>query len=127
MTPGIIYTLSEARKKLKEIRPLIEELVRLYHLVEELGYNIYRHHYFTGQPANGQKYHEHEIRIVQIIEELAQNNILVKAIERGLIDFPSRRKNGEDIYLCWHLGEDDIMFWHGKAEGFMGRKPVKDL
>jgi hypothetical protein len=26
--------------------------------------------------------------------------------------------------LCWHVGEDEIRFWHGLEEGFAGRKPI---
>jgi hypothetical protein len=28
------------------------------------------------------------------------------------------------VLLCWHVGEDEIRFWHGVDEGFAGRKPL---
>ena len=34
------------------------------------------------------------------------------------------RREGEQILLCWKLGEDDIRYWHGADEGFAGRKPL---
>ena len=57
------------------------------------------------------------------IEELEGLGILIKSFEEGLLDFPSRRFN-EEVWLCWKIGEDKIRFWHGKNEGFMGRKPL---
>jgi hypothetical protein len=28
------------------------------------------------------------------------------------------------VLLCWKLGEDEILYWHGADEGFAGRKPL---
>jgi hypothetical protein len=28
------------------------------------------------------------------------------------------------VLLCWHVGEDEVAFWHGLDEGFSGRKPL---
>ena len=49
----------------------------------------------------------------------------VKDIELGLVDFPARRR-GEDILLCWRLGEKTIGYWHGVESGFAGRRPIDD-
>jgi hypothetical protein len=48
---------------------------------------------------------------------------IIKDLDIGLVDFPSRL-NGEEILLCWQLGEDRIRFWHRPDEGFAGRKPI---
>ena len=45
----------------------------------------------------------------------------MKDIDEGLVDFPALR-DGEEILLCWRLGEDEITHWHGLEEGFAGRK-----
>ncbi|HXV37958.1 MAG TPA: DUF2203 domain-containing protein [Nitrosopumilaceae archaeon] len=57
------------------------------------------------------------------IEDLENMGIMIKSIEEGLLDFPSIRFN-EEVFLCWKEGETEIKFWHGKDEGFMGRKPL---
>lgn len=49
----------------------------------------------------------------------------VKDLEIGLVDFPGKR-NGEDILLCWQLGEKSIDFWHTHDSGYAGRKPIDD-
>ena len=62
-------------------------------------------------------------KLYKDIEELEGVGILIKSFDEGLLDFPSKRFNDE-IWLCWKIGEDKIKFWHGKNEGFMGRKPL---
>ncbi|GKS61050.1 MAG: DUF2203 domain-containing protein [Candidatus Nitrosocosmicus sp.] len=57
------------------------------------------------------------------IEVLEGMGILIKSFEEGLIDFPAKRFD-EEVWLCWKLGEDRVMFWHTKDEGFLGRKPL---
>ena len=56
-------------------------------------------------------------------ENLEKTGVLVKSIEQGLLDFPSKRFD-EDVWLCWKYGETEIKFWHEKDSGYMGRKPV---
>lgn len=61
-------------------------------------------------------------------EEMAwfeARRIVVRDIERGLIDFPGRHE-GRPIYLCWRLGEDAVDFWHDTETGFAGRQPFGD-
>ncbi len=47
----------------------------------------------------------------------------MKDLDIGLVDFPTLFQ-GEEVYLCWKLGEAGIRFWHGIDEGFRGRKPI---
>src|SRR5262245_25379986 len=49
----------------------------------------------------------------------------VKDLETGLVDFPGRR-GGDEILLCWKLGEKRIGFWHTKDGGFASRRPIDD-
>jgi hypothetical protein len=57
------------------------------------------------------------------IERIHSTGCIVKDLEIGLLDFPSRIDN-QDVYLCWRLGEDRIRFYHSQDEGFSGRKPI---
>jgi hypothetical protein len=57
------------------------------------------------------------------IEKIQEYGCLVKDLDAGLIDFPTLF-NGQEVYLCWKLGESGIRFWHGVEEGFRGRKPI---
>jgi hypothetical protein len=59
----------------------------------------------------------------QTIEKIQEFGCLVKDLDIGLIDFPTLYQ-GQEVYLCWKLGESGIRFWHGTHEGFRGRKPI---
>jgi hypothetical protein len=60
------------------------------------------------------------------IEELEYTGVSIKSLDEGLLDFPSLMFN-EEIWLCWKEGETEIKFWHGKDEGFNGRKPIESM
>jgi hypothetical protein len=64
--------------------------------------------------------------LAECIERIQAAGVLIKDLDRGLLDFPALR-DGEEILLCWHVGEDEIRYWHGVEEGFAGRKPLDDL
>jgi hypothetical protein len=57
------------------------------------------------------------------IQRVHELGCLVKDLDIGLIDFPALF-NGQEVCLCWKLGESGIRFWHGVTEGFRGRKPI---
>jgi hypothetical protein len=56
--------------------------------------------------------------------ELEAVDIVLRDIDRGLIDFPALR-GGAEVYLCWLVDEEEsIGFWHDPAAGFAGRRPL---
>lgn len=57
------------------------------------------------------------------IEKIDDYGCVIKDLDIGLIDFPTLFR-GEEVYLCWKVGEAGIKFWHGTNEGFRGRKPI---
>jgi hypothetical protein len=57
--------------------------------------------------------------------ELRERQIVLRDLDRGLIDFPSLR-DGREVYLCWEEGEPEIAFWHEPGTGFAGRRPLAD-
>ncbi|HCP22614.1 MAG: DUF2203 family protein [SAR202 cluster bacterium] len=57
------------------------------------------------------------------VEEILDRGIVVRNVERGLVDFPSQR-DGREVYLCWIKGEDRIDFWHETDRGFAHREPL---
>ena len=62
-------------------------------------------------------------RLKAALETIQERGCLVKDLDVGLVDFPTLFR-GEEVYLCWKLGEVAIRFWHGTEEGFAGRKPI---
>lgn len=58
------------------------------------------------------------------LAEIEERGIVVRDIDRGLVDFPSRHPGGRQVLLCWQLGEDDLGWWHLPEDGFAGRRPL---
>lgn len=127
------FTPEEANEALEEVRPLTEALVEHRHALVELQA---RQVSLTARIAgNGGNVEPHELQEVQerLDEEVAgiarcvarihQVGALVKDLDEGLVDFPARRED-EEVLLCWHLGEDEVGYWHGIEEGFSGRRPL---
>lgn len=63
------------------------------------------------------------VRFKDAVEKVQSHGCVLKDLEIGLIDFPTLYR-GEEVYLCWKLGEDGIAYWHGVSEGFRGRKKI---
>jgi hypothetical protein len=57
------------------------------------------------------------------VEELTALGLQVKDLDTGLVDFPSVR-DGEQVLLCWLLGEEEVAWWHTLDGGFAGRRPL---
>lgn len=62
-------------------------------------------------------------RLRGAIEGVQALGCVVKDLDIGLVDFPTLLR-GEEVYLCYKLGEEAIAFWHGVDEGFRGRKAI---
>jgi hypothetical protein len=63
------------------------------------------------------------VALSRALAELDAIDVVLRDVDRGLVDFPALRE-GEEIYLCWLLEEDQIRFWHEPRAGFAGREPL---
>lgn len=115
------FTPQEARKSL----PLVKRIVRD---ILNTAYEIRMITEFNGGKfeGNSQIYLLKE-QIHNYIKELEEIGCTFKDwnFEVGLVDFPSII-NGEEVFLCWRSDEDDIKFYHGLNEGYIGRKPIPE-
>jgi hypothetical protein len=128
------FTPASANEALAEIRPLVEELVghrrehqRIAAEQEELTRKIAG----NGGGIDAQDLadlaaasEQERIGVVRCANAIHERGAIVKSPDDGLIDFPAER-GGEEILLCWHLGEDEVAYWHPLEEGFAGRKPIE--
>jgi hypothetical protein len=127
------FTPEEANELLAKVRPLAEELVqrrrgfavttaRRARLVSRIAGN--GGDFDPQEPRALEEQLEREAEaIVGCVRRLEQLGLLVKDLDRGLVDFPALRR-GEEVLLCWQVGEDEVAHWHGVEEGFAGRKPL---
>ena len=119
------FTVDEAQAALGHVIPKLQEIVRLKSLLDKKGYDVYRHRYFGGMGPNGQKVFPTEMEaLVILVTELNREGIEVKDFNRGLIDFPAVRTSGEEVFLCFELGEERLTAWHTIEGGFAGRLPL---
>jgi hypothetical protein len=74
-----------------------------------------------GDP--GRQVGESFLEVRRLLGELGEMGVVLRDIDRGLIDFPAWVDERE-VYLCWQLGEDRVSFWHDLEAGFQGRQPL---
>ena len=127
------FTPEEANVLLGEVRPAAEELVAHRRAMAEAAAaqaRLVRRIAGNGgdfdpqEPRSLEETFEREAdAVARCVERLEHLGVLVKDLERGLIDFPALR-DGKEVLLCWEVGEDEVAFWHGLEEGFAGRKPL---
>lgn len=77
----------------------------------------------TGGSWPGRRHAEAAVTLLLILEELDRLDIVVRDADRGLVDFPAVRA-GEEVYLCWLVGEPEVRHWHALEGGFLGRQPL---
>ncbi len=84
------------------------------------------------------------VQLSRALGELEAVDIVLRDLQRGLIDFPSLRSRmtrvqgdqarldaerepdaSEEVYLCWLVDEEEaIGFWHEPEAGYSGRRPL---
>ncbi|MGA3165382.1 MAG: DUF2203 domain-containing protein [Terriglobia bacterium] len=120
LLPRITPWLEEARGEKRKIEAFKGELMQAASRIMVLGGTF---------PPFGEllrKRSEHDkaaARLLEIVNRIQDTGCVVKDLDEGLVDFPSLLE-GEEVYLCWKLGEERVAFWHGIDEGFSGRKPL---
>jgi len=119
------YSREEARSMLPSIREWIAVLVqsrgRLAQLEEHLAASMSQ-----GGDLGGESVHDwlHTlVRFQEVMQEFARRQILLKDLDRGLVDFPAIL-HGREVFLCWEAGEEDVEHWHELDGGFGGREPL---
>src|SRR3954453_10650591 len=131
--PKRLFTPAEANSALVAVSPPAERLValrtRMRKLVDEqsdlvLSIGGNGGGYAAGDLNAAQAQLEHLAEEAgSAVAELEALGVVVKDLDLGLLDFPSLR-NGEEVELCWCVGEEHVEQWHGLGEGFAGRKPI---
>ena len=119
------YSVDEANDLLPRVKPVLQ---KLRDAKDELTDSEAHEVLSDSAPGNGggppgQQVGEAFLEVRRLLAALQDAEIVVRDIDRGLIDFPALR-DGEEVYLCWELGEDDIEYWHDLEAGYRGRQPL---
>ncbi len=122
------FTANEANKALPDVIKKFEYALAkkndVTKLEQQLQMSLSAVNSFEEYVTLKQKLNSRITKFYEAVEILENTGVVVKSIEQGLLDFPSKRFN-EEVWLCWKYGETEIKFWHEKDSGFMGRKPVE--
>jgi hypothetical protein len=122
------FTLDEAQALLPATITALEKMQKMKQELDLQGYDLRGHYYFARLGMNGTRNYPEEMQtLIELYRDLNAKGIQVKDIDRGLIDFPCLRKDGQEVYLCYMLGEDRISYWHTIEDGFGGRRSIDEL
>jgi hypothetical protein len=123
MTTDRVFTVADANAELAELRERLPRLrearIGLIASSERITDAVAA----DGGGVSGSDWFRHQQTLKTEVEYLAERGILLRDPDTGLIDFPAQH-DGEDVFLCWRLGEDDVAYYHGVHSGFSGRKPL---
>lgn len=128
-----LFTLEEANAALPLVRAIAKDLAHLSREVLERRERLALLR--ARRPAEEQNPYAEELahieedlaedgkRLEEYVEELRELGVEPKNALEGLVDFPARL-DGRIVYLCWKLGEPEVLFWHDIEVGFAGRQPL---
>ena len=131
--PDRTFTPEEANQALAVVRPLVERMVEARGAL--LRAQRQQAELVTRIASNGGGLTPSDVSdaaaevegasrdLMAAVDELQQLGVLVKDLDRGLVDFPCVHR-GRELLLCWQLGEAEVAYWHGLEDGFAGRKPL---
>jgi hypothetical protein len=113
-----------------QLRPIVGATVRAMRdarrLLAEHGHDtdLALHAEATGGAWPGPERARASIEVALGFEQLERLDVVVRDLERGLVDFPAVI-DGREVYLCWLLDEPMVMHWHAVESGFNGRRPLE--
>jgi len=128
-----LFTLEEANMRLPLVRAiacdlstLARDLVERRQRLDSLlaGRKVSSTDVYSDELAEMFKAIERDTKkLEEYVDELQELGVEAKGAIDGLIDFPSMM-DGRVVYLCWKLGESEVMHWHELDAGFVGRQPL---
>jgi hypothetical protein len=128
------FSLPEAERLLPEVQGLLRSLVQLKEDFQrtdtELSRFLQRISVTGGMIPPREKISQLRSRkdaaargLQTSLKKFEEIGCLLKDIDTGLVDFPTLYR-GEEVYLCWKLGETKIAYWHHVEAGFPGRQAI---
>lgn len=123
MSDERLFNVDEANAELGELRERLPRLREARQGLIDASERIESAVAVDGGGVSGSDWFRHQETLKAEVTYLAERGILLRDPETGLIDFPAQR-DGERVFLCWRLGEQDVAYFHGAHSGFSGRKPL---
>jgi len=122
------YTVDEADRALAVLRPVLEDVRRLYvelrgdlsalkslEALEDISSDV------SVPPRVRSRLGE----LQECLRELDQLDARLIDPELGLVSLPGAVGPGRrPVRLCWKLGEERVRFWFPEGEGYEARRPL---
>jgi hypothetical protein len=131
--PTRLFTIDEANQSLPLVRAITSDLVQLSSELIERRQRLAMltagrerqagNPYWDELSAVETEIDKDAQRLRGFVKELFELGVEPKSAIDGLIDFPSLIE-GRVVFLCWKLGEPEVMHWHEVDAGFAGRQPI---
>lgn len=128
-----LFTVEEANARLPLVRAITRDLSGLARdLVDRrqrldsllAGRKLSATDVYSDELADMYKSIERDSRrLEEFVLELQSLGVEAKGAVDGLVDFPAII-DGRVVYLCWKLGEPELLHWHEVDAGFAGRQPL---
>jgi hypothetical protein len=125
------FTPDEANSALDQVRPLAERMVELRARLAELEEEQREVVRIVAGNGSGEgvgdartpEFAKLARELQDVVDELTSIGNQLKDADTGLLDFPAVR-DGEDVLLCWSVGEPAVEWWHGLVDGYAGRQRI---
>jgi hypothetical protein len=128
-----LFTVKEANAALPLVRAIVADLARVSREVIERRHRLSVLSNRRGPEMRGpyaeelvqiqEELDKDVARLQEFVAELRHLGVEPKSTAEGLVDFPAII-DGRMVYLCWKLGEPEVLFWHEITAGFQGRQPL---
>ena len=120
------YTVDEANTRLDLVGAIVRRIRDARAQLTEEGFDqsFSTISELTGGAWPGAEHAAAALEVALGFDRLEELDVVVRDLERGIIDFPSLL-GGEEIYLCWLVGEPSVGHWHAVESGFGGRQPLE--
>ena len=121
------YTVDEANAKLDLVGRIVRRIRDARGRLTAEGFNpeFVSLAEVSGGAWPGREHAAAALEVALGFDQLEELDVVVRDLERGLIDFPAVI-DGREVYLCWLLDEPAVTHWHAIESGFAGRKPLAD-
>jgi hypothetical protein len=125
------FTPDEANSALAQVRPLAERMVELRARLAELEDEQREVVRIVAGNGSGEgvgdartpEFSKLARELQEVVDELTLIGVQLKDSDTGLLDFPAVRE-GEDVLLCWRVGEPAVEWYHRLEDGYAGRKRI---
>jgi hypothetical protein len=131
--PARLFTIEQANAMLPLVRAITSDLASLARDVVERRHRVAL--LTAGRDLKKSDPYREELaqiekdlqldgqRLVEYMNELKELGVEPKGAVEGLVDFPTEM-DGRIVFLCWKLGEPEVLHWHDLEGGFAGRQSL---